>query len=58
MAIIRIKPRAEYKIKKWVEELKRDKNRRRENMRKNMGQLSHEIGSYFEAKAKDRKFFY
>ena len=45
-------------MKEMIRELRRDKERREERSKKDMGQLSKEVGSYFKAKAKDRKYFY
>ena len=56
--IMLIRNRIEEKVKEWMEEVKKDKERRLAETKRRIGDLSNEIGEYFKAKARDRKYFY
>lgn len=58
MGVILMRERIKEKVKNWVQELKKDKPSRLAEIKKKNTDLSKEIANYFEAKAKDRKYFY
>lgn len=56
--MVTIRHCAEDKVKNWVKEIKRDREKRRENVRKEIGQVAKDMAGYFRNKAKDKKYFY